>query len=352
MEEHMHKRIESAFVTGATGLLGNNLVKTLLERGVRVKGLARDRAKADRQFAGWPVNIVLGDMEDIDGFAPALEGCDVLFHTAAHFRDSYKGGSHWSKLQSINVDASIKLVQAAHSRGLGRLVHASSIAVLNGPKGGLIDETMDRKVADADDYYRSKILSERALRTTLARLSDFEATFVLPGWMWGPGDLGPTSSGQLVRDFLQQKIPGVVPGSVSLVDARDVAQAMIAAAEKGRNGERYLAAGRHVTIADLLPMMERLSGIPAPTRPIPFALLYLLGGLSELAARTLGKEALLSLATVRVMAAENDRSRFDPAKSERELDLRFRPMEDTIRETIDWIRQDGTARASACGGPL
>lgn len=83
-------------------------------------------------------------MEDVAGFASALEGCDTLFHTAAYFRDSYYGGRHWAKLKAINVDATGRLLIAAHQAGIRQIVHTSSIAVVDGKKGQVVDETMKR----------------------------------------------------------------------------------------------------------------------------------------------------------------------------------------------------------------
>jgi dihydroflavonol-4-reductase len=93
-ETSKNPQIQTAFVTGATGLLGNNLVRLLLSRGVRVKALARSREKAEKQFAELPVEVVIGDMTNVTGFAAQLQGVDVLFHTAAYFRDGFKGGRH------------------------------------------------------------------------------------------------------------------------------------------------------------------------------------------------------------------------------------------------------------------
>src|SRR6516225_3547436 len=281
--------IESAFVTGATGLLGNNLVRLLVSRGVRVRALARSRERAAKQFGNLPVQIVVGDMTQVAAFASDLEGVDVVFHTAAFFRENYKGGRHWKELYDANVAGTSDLLAHAYRAGVRRFVHTSSVAVLAGKPGQLIDETMARTAGDADDYYLSKILSDRAVDAFLEKHPEMCACMILPGWMVGPGDIGPTSSGQIILDFVNRKLPGVPPGSFSVVDARDVAMAMWLAALHGRPGERYLAAGRHMAMSDLFQMLERITGISAPRRKVPVPLLFVLGAFGEVWARLAGK---------------------------------------------------------------
>jgi dihydroflavonol-4-reductase len=331
----------TAFVTGSTGLLGNNLVRELLAAGFAVRALARSREKAERQLGGLDVEIVEGDMLDVPRFAGALRGVDVIFHTAAYFRDSFKGGSHWKALQAANVAGTKALLERGYSAGVRRFVHASSVAVLDGERGQIIDETMHRKDDTPDDYYRSKILSDREVFSFLERHQDMWAALVLPGWMFGPGDLGPTSSGQTVLDFVNRKIPGIPPGTFPLVDARDVAQAMILANDRGRRGERYLAAGRHMSGSELFPLLAEVSGVPTPTRRLPLSLLFVVGALSELKARLTKRPVTLSWATVRAVSREMEKSRFSAAKSERELGLKFRPVRDTLSDEIHWYRNHG-----------
>ncbi|MFN3735401.1 SDR family oxidoreductase [Comamonas testosteroni] len=333
----------SAFVTGATGLLGNNLVRELVARGVFVKALVRSETRGMQQFAGVKgVELVQGDMADVPAFSRALQGCDVVFHTAAFFRDNFKGGSHWEELKRINVDGTQQLIEQAYDAGIRSFVQTSSIAVLNGEPGAPIDETCLRDLADADDdYYRSKILADQVVSTFLDTHPDMHASFVLPGWMWGPADIGPTSSGQFVNDVVLGKLPGLLPGSFSVVDARDVAKAQISAAERGQRGERYLAAGRHMTMQELVPLVGQIAGIKTPTRNLPFLLLYLLAAAQELYAKISGQPILLSLATVRLMRKEAGRSHFIHTKSEQQLQLKFRPIEQTVADTVAWYRRHG-----------
>ncbi|WP_112309778.1 SDR family oxidoreductase [Pseudogemmobacter bohemicus] len=331
--------MQTAFVTGATGLLGNNLVRLLLERGVAVRALARSRTKAESQFGQIPgLEIIEGDMQDVAGFALALAGCDVVFHTAAYFRESYGGGKHWAMLKRINVDATAGLIAAAHAGGVRRFIHTSSIAVVNGPRGALIDESMTRDPRDADDYYRSKMQSDAVVQAFLRDHPEMFAAFVMPGWMHGPGDLGPTAAGQFTLDYLKRVLPGTPPGTFAFVDARDVAFALVAAAEKGRRGEHYLAAGHHIAMPDLVKIYAEVTGTPAPKRQIPVAVLWPIAVLQEVVARITRRPALLSLATVRTMRAEAERTRFDPAKSRDELGVTFRPITETIRDEVAWFR--------------
>lgn len=331
----------TAFVTGATGLLGNNLVRELIADGFQVRALVRSPDKAVRQFAGIELDIVQGDMLDVPGFAAALHGVDIVFHTAAYFRDSYQGGRHWAALYRANVDGTRALLDHAFKAGVRRFIHTSSIAVLHGAPGQIIDETMMRDEKAADDYYRSKILADRALLAFLEAHPDFWAAMVLPGWMHGPGDLGPTQAGRTVLDRVQGRLPGIPPGSFSLVDARDVARAMIRANARGRRGERYLAAGRHMTMADLLPMIAQAAGVHPPKRRIPLVVLRLIAAGNELFARLTGRPVLLSWAMVNAIASENERSRYDHTKSERELGLSFRPIMQTLQDEIAWFRANG-----------
>jgi dihydroflavonol-4-reductase len=334
--------MRTAFVTGATGLLGTNLIRALVDRGVQVRALARSKEKAQAQLGGLVgVEVVVGDMAAVDAFKPALSGSDVLFHTAAYFREAYGGGNHTRALHDTNITGTRALIDAAYAVGVRRMVHVSSIAVLDGQRGATLDETNLRDRKNADPYYLSKIDTDEVLFAALRQHSDFSACMVLPGWMHGPGDAGPTSAGQFTLDYMNRKLPGATPGTFSVVDARDVANAAVVAAEKGRRGERYLAAGRHMGMRELMGVYERVTGVKAPTRSIPGAALMAIAGLAELGGKISGKPVLISRSTVKLMLREAERTRFNHAKSELELGLTFRPVEDTIRDEVAWFTANG-----------
>lgn len=329
----------AVFVTGATGLLGNNLVHLLLDQGYCVKALVRSSDKARKQFeANDKLELIVGDITNPQSFARALEGCEILFHTAAFFRDNYKGGSHWDELEKINITGTTTLLECAYAAGIRQFVHVSSIAVLDGARGQLIDETCDRNIADADDYYKSKIDSENAVRSFAKKHPDMSCYYILPGWMWGPGDMGPTSSGQLALDVLNKKLPALVPGTFSVVDARDVAQAMIEVTKKGTNGSRYLVAGCFITMKDLVQLIGKCANVQTPTKTLPVPILYGVALFQELYHKITKKPILLSLSSVKLMVSQYNRTHFSKKKFEKELGLHFRPLDETINDTVNSLK--------------
>jgi dihydroflavonol-4-reductase len=153
--------------------------------------------------------------------------------------------------------------------------------------------------------------------------------------MFGPGDSGPTSSGLLVQQFLERKIPGIIDGGYSVVDARDVAQAMITAVAQGKSGERYLVAGRYLSMADILNALERVSGVPAPRRSIPYSVTLVYAWCAQTIAQITHRPTLTTLESIRTSHLKR---RVSSAKAMRELACTFRPFEETLRDEIDWYR--------------
>lgn len=327
------------FVTGATGLLGSNLVRLLAENGHQITALVRSPERAARQLGGLDVRLVAGDMGDVASFASALAGHEVLFHTAAFFREYYQPGDHGAELQRINVDGTMALLRAAEAQGVRRVIYASSSGVIGQRNDGVpADETTPPDaLVQSNLYFRSKLLAEQAIAAWLPT-SKLEVVQILPGWMFGPGDAAPTSSGQLVLDFLNRRLPLIIPGAGAPVDARDVAQAMLAAVEHGRNGERYLVSSNNTQdFRTLFGLLEELSGVPGPrvAAPYPFALVY--AWVSELRGRLTGKPVLATIAGVRSLRHARPTS---SAKAMHELKFTQRPLRDTLRDEIAWFRRE------------
>ncbi|WP_394841694.1 SDR family oxidoreductase [Pendulispora brunnea] len=325
-----------AFVTGATGLLGNNLVRALRAEGHDVRALVRSAEKARTYLGDTGAEIVQGDMEDVGAFVHALEGCDVVFHTAAYFREYYSAGDHWPKLEAINVHGTMALAQAARTHGVRRFVDVSSSGTIGlKPDGSPGDEnTPPAPLARDNLYLKSKVVVMEKL-VPFAASTGLDVVQVLPGWMFGPWDAAPTAAGQLVRDFLSGALPAIPPGGTSVVDARDVATGMIRAAERGRSGERYILAGGFATLADIIETLARTTGVRGPRMRIPYPVAWTYAAVSQTWAKMTGGQTLVTLAGVRMMQA---RLAVDSSKSERELGFHARPLEETLRDEVAWYR--------------
>jgi len=325
-----------AFVTGATGLLGNNLVRQLHTRGDRVTGLVRSNEKAERLLGDIGAEWVVGDVRAPEGFAGALASCDVLFHTAAYFREYYQPGNHRKALEETNVEATLALMRLADTRGVRKFVHTSSSGTIGRkPDGSPGDEdTPPDPFAFENLYLRSKVEGDAKIHKFTPE-NGMAVVEILPGWMWGPGDAGPTGAGRLALEFLARKLPGVPPGGTMVVDARDVAAAMIVAAERAPHGARYLVAGRPMTLAEIFAELEQASGVPAPRLRVPYAAAMVVASLSEAWSSLTGNPVTVTRMGIKTM---NVRRRVSSLRAERDLGATFRPFAEPARAVVDWYR--------------
>jgi dihydroflavonol-4-reductase len=326
------------FVTGGTGLLGNTLVRELLAAGHDVKALVRSPEKAERVLGDLEVDLVVGDMLDVGGFESELEGAEVLFHTAAYFREYYEPGDHWETLERVNVDATVELLAAADRHGVARAIHVSSSGVVGpGPDGAPGDETTLLEPEETDNlYFRSKVLAERAIDEFLES-HDLPVVRVLPGWMFGPGDAAPTTAGRIVLDLVHGDLSAVFDGGGHVTDVRDVARTMLAAVDRGVPGERYVVAGPYATLIEIADTVESVTSVPAPPR-LPIPLVAVAARISELYGRLTGEPVLLTPEGVSTLRTD---VRLDSSKAERELGATFRPLAETLRDEVAWFLGNG-----------
>jgi dihydroflavonol-4-reductase len=325
---------DTAFVTGATGLLGSNLCRELVSQGWQVKGLVRSIDKAKRFLDNSGVEFIQGDIENVAAFATALSGVDVVFHTAAFFREYYQPGHHWEKMKHINVDATMELFRAAETRGVRRAVFTSSSGVIQTNPNDAVNETAAySEFAQKNLYFKTKVLAEQEIYKFLDT-SQMDVV-ILPGWMMGPGDAAPTSAGQLVLDLLAGKLPGIINGGSSLADARDVASAMVSAAERSKRGERYIVTGPLTTMKDIALELEAISGVKAPKMEIPNLIALSLAWLLERWASFTGGNNPMPLAGIQTLL---EKANLSSTKAELQLGATFRPLKDTLKDTVLWYQ--------------
>jgi dihydroflavonol-4-reductase len=321
-------------VTGATGFVGSAVARALLDRGHRVRVLARPGGDR-RNLAGLSVEIAEGTMEDAPSLARAVAGCRYLFHVAADYR-------LWvpdpAAMFRANVEGTRELMSAALTAGVERIVHTSSVGAIGLVPGGAADEDTPSRFADMiGPYKQSKFQAEEVVRRLIGERR-LPAVIVNPSTPVGPRDLKPTPTGRLILEAARGHLPGFVDTGLNIVHVDDVAAGHLAAAETGRIGERYILGGENMALAAILAEVARTVGRRPPRLKVPYAAAFAVAVAAEFAARIGGREPFTTLDGVRMA---KKKMYFSSAKASRELGYRPRPARNAIADAVGWFAANG-----------
>src|SRR5499426_3183470 len=323
-----------ALVTGGTGFVGANVVRELLWEGATVRVLAR--AHGDRRaLAGLSVDVCEGDLGDPASLRRAVQGVRTVYHVAADYRLWVRRPE---ELYRTNVEGTRAILQAAADAGVSRVVHTSSVGALGIPGDGTPGtETTPVTLADmVGPYKASKFLAEQiALGFALKGLP---VVIVNPSTPIGPWDVKPTPTGQMIIDFLNNKMFATVDTGLNLVHVRDVARGHLLAAERGRVGEKYILGNANLALAEIGVLLAEIAGSRAPRARIPYAVAWLAAGCMEVAARVTGSPPRASLTAVRMA---RKRMFFSSAKAVRELGLPQTDVRTALSEATAWFVEHG-----------
>jgi dihydroflavonol-4-reductase len=329
------------FVTGASGFVGSNLVQELVARGHRVRALLRPGAD-ERGLLGLKYDRVTGDILDRELLAREMEGCDWCFHVAASYHLWMRD---YRPMYQANVEGTRNVLLAAGKVGCKKIVYTSTVGCIGLPKeinGKFTPTTEMDVVTEADmvnDYKRSKFQAE-AVAMELFRKQALPIIIVNPSAPIGPGDTKPTPTGQIIVDFLNRRMPAYLDTGLNWVHVRDVAVGHILAAEKGRLGERYILGNKdgNWTMPQTFAALEKITGIPAPRRKIPYWLAERVAEASEMAAFFTRKAPRATLAGVRMAKYK---MWFNPSRAIWELGLPQTPPEQAFADAVAWFRSNG-----------
>ncbi|OEH85012.1 hypothetical protein BHU72_07440 [Desulfuribacillus stibiiarsenatis] len=324
------------FLTGSTGLLGSNIVKELKEKGYYTKALVRSFV-SEQRINGKDVEIVKGDLRDVKGFAQKLEGCDVLIHAGAYFTEFFQSGNRDNALYEINVKATEMLFQEAYKRGVKNIIYVSSTGVLETSAKSVATENTAYTETD-NPYFNSKIEAEMKVKEFIKDHPDVRVLTILPAIMIGPNDYTPTRMGAFVQNFLSNKLPIILPVNMVLVDARDVAKAIISAIQNGKSGERYIIGGNVYSMKQICETLSEASGQPLPKRKPPFSVVYILSGFLSAISKITGKTSPLPRRDE--LLKMKDPKGYSSEKAKSELGISFRPFPETIRDTVYWFKHE------------
>lgn len=327
--------MDIALVTGGTGFVGANLARRLLEKGWRVRVLARPTSSR-KGLQGCDVEWTVGDVLDPKSLERAVRGCRYVFHVAADYRIWVRNPE---EMMRTNIDGTRNVITAAGRAGAERIVHCSSVAAVR--------PTANCKPADESSCYtdlsqiigpykKSKFLSELAALELAAK--GLPVVVVNPSAPVGPYDSKPTPTGRIILDFLKRRIPAYIDTGLNLVSSRDVAEGHLLAAARGRAGERYILGGENLAFKQVLDLLAEVTGLPAPRLRTPYWAAYLFGAADTARAWIFGGEPRAPLDAVRMARHVMF---FDSAKARQELGYAPTPVRAALADAADWFSANG-----------
>ena len=324
---------QTATVTGATGHLGNVLVRELLRRGKKVRALVEPGDEA-RALGGLDVEVVRGNVLRPETLPPAFEGMDVAFHLAGVVSIS---SLDVELVRTVNVDGTRNVVEAARRAGVRRLVYTSSVHAFTEPgTGGVLTEQAGYEPSLAPgDYGKAKA---EASRIVLDAVRDgLDAVIVNPVAVLGPYDYRLSEMGELIRMYARQPMPAGVDGSYDFVDVRDVAAGHLLAAERGCTGESYLLSGARMKVREVMRILAEESGRRPPTFFLPLPVAAAIASFAPIFEKVTGRRALLTPYSVHTISIDFEIS---DRKARQELGHAPRTVEKSLRDAWAWMMGD------------
>lgn len=321
-----------ALVTGGTGFLGANLAEGLLKQDWDVRILRRTTSPL-AAVQDLDVEHAIGDVAQPDSLIAAMDGVDIAFHVAA-ISDYWR--SKAETIYKVNVDGTRHVLEAAKQVGVKRVVFTSSAAAIGIVRGRPSNEedAFNEDIAKFP-YGRSKWLAEELAREAVKNGQD--VTIVNPAVIIGPRDIN-WGAGSIIKEVAQRRVPAIPPGGVNYVSVHDVVAGHIAAAHKGRAGERYILSGENLTHRQLTEIVAHVVGVKAPRLTIPGWLIPILATAVDALRKVFGQRLPIDGTQLRL---SREFVWFDNAKAKRELDLPQTPVEEAVKEAFDWYKANG-----------
>ena len=318
-------------VTGATGHIGNVLVRALLRRGERVRALVRP-GKTPVAVEGLDVEIVSGDILDVGSLEDAMRGIDVVYHLAAKI--SLLPGPD-AETERINYGGTCNILEAIRRTQVRRLVYASSIYSLKKPTDGIpIDETQPFEADQCQGAYDAS-KARASLEVQRAVAEGLDAVLICPTAVAGPYDFQDSEAGSAIRLYMRPGLKFYVEGAYDFVDVRDVADGFILAATKGRRGETYILGGDRMTVREVAETVWETANCRYPSIKVPLGLAYFIAGLMQLYDELTGAKPFFTSYSLDAMCSN---SFISHAKAVQELGFSPRPAREAIVDSVRWLQ--------------
>jgi dihydroflavonol-4-reductase len=316
-------------VTGASGHIGSCLVNELKKQGAEIKVLVHNGTTQYEKG----VEVVRGSLLDQDKLRKLCEGADVVFHLAA--RISIENTSS-NLVYETNVTGTKNILAAARSAGVGKFIHFSSIHAFQiGSRDVNLNETSPLVESDKIIYEFTKAEGEREVMKAAAE--GFNAVILNPTAVIGPFDRRNSLLGQALLKIFKNKLPFLISGGYNWVDVRDVVLASINAIEAGKRGEKYILSGTFCSLKELSGMIREISGGKIPII-IPVNLARIACPFFKFYSILTNSKPLYTSQSLDILV--NSPVNISNTKAQRDLGYKPRPLEQTLRDTFDWYREN------------
>ncbi|MCU0376675.1 MAG: NAD-dependent epimerase/dehydratase family protein [Bacteroidales bacterium] len=316
-------------VTGASGHVGTNLCRMLIEEGFSVKALIHSSTLG---LENLDLELVRGDINSESDLKNLCRGCETVFNLAACISIRRKDDA----CIRTNAESCVTLISAAKSEGVRRIIHFSSIHAFNHePMNHILDETRELALDSTASYDRSKALGQKIMLD--ASSSELEVVVLNPTAIVGPCDYKPSLIGNAVIRFYKGQNPTLIPGGYNWVDVRDICRAAINSINKGRPGQCYLLGGSWQSLETLAGAISQLGGHKVPAITLPMWLAGVGAIFLNLHATVSGTTPLYT--PMSLEALKFGHRNISSLKAAKELEFVSRPFAQTMTDTISWFRQ-------------
>jgi dihydroflavonol-4-reductase len=323
----------TTLVTGAAGFLGSHVARQLVARGENVRVLLRPSSQ-NRAIADLPLEYVTGDLRDTASLDRAMKDVKRVFHVAADYRLWAK---HSQDIYDSNVAGTKNILAAAKRARVEQFIYTSTVATIAVDRPSQPNESTDAKLEEMVGHYkRSKWLAEREALT--AAKEGLPVIVAMPTTPVGPWDWKPTPTGKIIVDFLNGKMPGYVETGLNFVGVEECAAGHLLVAEKGKVGQRYLLGGENLTLKQLLDLLSKITGLPAPSLKIPHGLALGAAYASTIFSRMIGKEPSITIEGVKIA---QHMMFVDCSRARKELGFQAGRVAAALDRAVQWYQASG-----------
>ncbi len=324
------------FITGASGYIGRELTRHLLNTGFEVNAFVR--ALPHNPLPSHPaLSIHLGELSRVDQLQQAMRGCQIVFHLAAYAKPWAKNIGDYHR---VNVQGTLNVMQAALATGVRRVIHSSSCGVFGRSNGAPVNEEHISDVPLLTEYDESKSKAEELIREFVEK-ANLEVIIVSPAKVYGPGIWTESNAvSQLIRAYVQGEwhlLPGDGKAVACFAYIEDVVRGFVLAAKNGRSGERYILGGENLSFKDFFKTLADVSGKKYWLFPVPTKAMLLFGWKEEMNARLFNKQPLITRKWIKKynyhLACSSD-------KAIRELGYEVTPLRTGISHTLQWLEEE------------